>query len=127
MSNHDDKIYLLLTMHAQIISNLTTKYNFIGSFDDLKCKSSYLVYGLYCNLFKYVYIGETNRLAFLSFLLIHSTDDICTSLVHDNLFLVLTHYILSFYQLKTHLNQVKHFKILSRLFFNFKIAVFSLS
>ena len=49
----------ILITDSNFTSNLTNKNNFTRSYDDLNCKSAYVVYGLDCNLCGSVYVGET--------------------------------------------------------------------
>jgi hypothetical protein len=53
------KICNILITDSNFTSNLTNKNNFTRSYDDLNCKSAYVVYGLDCNLCGSVYVGET--------------------------------------------------------------------
>ena len=49
----------ILITDTHFTNNLTNKYYFTRSYDDLNCKSANVVYGLECNLCGLVYVGET--------------------------------------------------------------------
>jgi hypothetical protein len=49
----------ILITDTNFTSNLTNKNYFTRSYDDLNCKSANVGYGLECNLYGLVYVGET--------------------------------------------------------------------